>query len=275
MCRFKKFVPICCLLPILIAACVSGPAAGGPDKLHGRWTNQDYVGTYWTHTFTWYPDGRSIWFEGNDIDRPTGEGRFDIDRRWVDREGYTWYRLVERGSYDTYNEEVARANKGYTLVRINPDGNVAEMEGNPANWPSEFGALGGYHFVYYRLRGAALLHGGWVDRAFVGQTIAYRYRFRADGSALAFSGPESGTPNLEGRYEVVKTWADEKGYTWYHLASRWDWIPYHEEAASGNRWFGLVRLSPDGLTMEIESNQLDFPPAFGAMGNLHRTFQRE
>lgn len=275
MSELKKLIPICCLLPILAAACASGPAAGGPAKLHGTWTNREYVGSYWTHTFTWYPDGRGIWFQRNDLDTPTGESRYIVDRSWTDKDGYAWYQLTERGSYDTYNEEVAKANKVYTLVRISPRGDIAEIEASPVNWPSEFGALGGHHFVYYRVQGPNKLYGNWVDRELIGQVLAYRYVYHRDGSAQAFTGKESDTPAMEGRYTLEKTWTDEAGYTWYHVSSRWSWLPYDEEAAAGNRWFALYRISPDGLTLETESTQLDFPPAFGAMGSLHRTFHLE
>jgi len=144
-------IAVCWLLPLLAMACatVTG-AAGSAEKLYGTWANKEYFGTYWTHTFTWYENGHEIWYDQKDVDSPTGEGRFVIDRKWTDKDGYAWYRLLESGSYVPYNEEVAKANQLYSLVRINPQGDVAEIEGSKADWPEAFGELGGTHFIYYR-----------------------------------------------------------------------------------------------------------------------------
>lgn len=140
-----------CLLPLLAIACASRPAAAtGTEKLHGTWANKEYFGTYWTHTFTMYPDGRETWFQKSDVDSPTGESRYVIDKKWNGADGSAWYQLTIMWSFASYKEEVAKSNKIYSLIRIDPSGRTLEVEDSSMTWPSEFGALGGTHFTYYR-----------------------------------------------------------------------------------------------------------------------------
>jgi len=141
----------CCLLPMLAVTCATAPGAGA-ERLHGAWTNTEYFGTYWTHTFVIYPDERWTWYDRTDTDSPTGESRYVIDRKWTDPQGNRWYWLTARSSYAPYNEEVARATLSYLLAKIDPQGDRLEIETSLMTWPESFGALGNFHYVYYRKR---------------------------------------------------------------------------------------------------------------------------
>lgn len=146
-----RIAGILCILALFALGCATTMSApGGVEKLHGTWANKEYFGSYWTHTFTMYPDGRELWWDQSNVSDPTGESRFVIDEKWVDGQGNTWYRLTERGSYLPYNEEVARANAVYSLLRIDASGKILEGEWSKLASPKEFGALGNTHFVYFR-----------------------------------------------------------------------------------------------------------------------------
>jgi hypothetical protein len=121
---------------------------------------------------------------------------------------------------------------------------------------------------------AQALHGTWVNKDFVGMTLSYKLVYQ-EGTAFSFAGAESDTPTMEGRYTVVKAWKDAQGVTWLQIFSTWGYPPYNAEAAAPNKWYTLISINPGGDTMEIEQNQIDFPAAFGAMGNYHRVFYKE
>jgi hypothetical protein len=141
----------CCLLPLLAITCASAPSTGaGVEKLHGKWMNKEYFGSYWTHTFVMYPGGKEIWFTRTDLDSPTGEGRFSIDKAWVDAEGNGWWHITWKDSYMPYNEDVANATKSYSLVKLTPAGDSMEIETSAMTWPEKFGSLGSHHFMYYK-----------------------------------------------------------------------------------------------------------------------------
>jgi hypothetical protein len=275
MSKVRMWAGLCCLLPILAASCVSGPAAGGPEKLHGTWANREYFGSYWTHTFTVFPDGRDILFQKSDLDTPTEEGRYAIDRKWMDRDGSTWYQVTWRTSYFPYNEEVARSTRMYSLVKIDASGATCELEDSAMTWPKNFGELGSHHFVYYRMDGAEKIQGTWVDRDKVGTYFPFKYIYSDGGVALGYIGQEGNPPAMEGRYRVEKAWVDSKGATWLHVFTTWGYPPYNAAAAEPNHWYALISVSAAGDTMDVETNQIDFPPAFGAMGNTHSVFHRE
>jgi beta-lactamase regulating signal transducer with metallopeptidase domain len=139
----------CCLLPLFALTCAGAPRAG-LEPLLGTWTNAEYFGTYWTHTFAFNPDGRETWYEDTAADSPTGEARFVIETRRVDADGAAWYRVSQKCSYVPYNEEVARATWQYSLLKLDPGGDRLEVETSQMRWPESFGDLGSHHYVYYR-----------------------------------------------------------------------------------------------------------------------------
>jgi hypothetical protein len=146
-----RIAGVLCILALFATGCATTTSAtGGVEKLHGTWANKEYFGTYWTHTFTIYPDGRELWWDQSAVDMPSGEARFVIEKKWMDGQGNTWYRLTERGSYLPYNEEVAKANPLYSLMKIDATGKILELENSKADFPATFGALGGTHFIYFR-----------------------------------------------------------------------------------------------------------------------------
>ena len=119
------------------------------------------------------------------------------------------------------------------------------------------------------------LYGTWVSKEFIGTYFAWKVEYESDGSALAWIGKEGDPHSNEGRYRIEKTWVDSQGSTWYHVFATWGYVPYNEAAASPNKWYGLVKLSADGLTMESESSQVDYPSAFGALGSRHSVSHRQ
>jgi beta-lactamase regulating signal transducer with metallopeptidase domain len=139
----------CCLLP-LMAVTLTGAPAAGTERLVGTWSNTRYFGTYWTHSYTMGRGGKMTWNDFSNDEVPTGEARYLIDRQWEDSQGAAWYFLTAKSSYLPYNEEVAAATISYSLVRVDPSGDRMDMETSLMSWPQEFGALGNFHYVYFR-----------------------------------------------------------------------------------------------------------------------------
>jgi hypothetical protein len=147
-------VPLAIFLPILLAltmSCAQMPQGGnGREPMFGTWANKEYMSSYWVWKFVYQPDGRALnWHNGKPSDQPNnGEGRFTIERKWVDSEGNTWYRIAEEVCIAPYSE--AKARREYALIKIRVTGNVLEGEWSTLDFPAEFGAFGSKHFVFYR-----------------------------------------------------------------------------------------------------------------------------
>jgi beta-lactamase regulating signal transducer with metallopeptidase domain len=123
--------------------------------------------------------------------------------------------------------------------------------------------------------GVERLYGSWVNHEYANTYWVYRFDYSPDGSARNFLGKESDTSTQEGRFIIQKKWTDSEGDTWYHVESRWNFGSYNQASANGNKWYDVIRINGRGDTMEIESNQIDFTPEFGAMSNFHYTYYRQ
>jgi hypothetical protein len=140
-----------CILFALMIGCASTPRVGkGQEPIFGTWVNNEYKSGYWIWRFIYQPNGQSLtWSNGQPADQPNNyEGRFTIDKKWVDSEGNTWYRWAEKGCLAPYSEE--KANMDYGLIKVRVEGNVLEGEWSTVDSPSEFGARGSQHFIFYR-----------------------------------------------------------------------------------------------------------------------------
>jgi hypothetical protein len=133
----------------LMIGCSSIPTAEkGRDPLYGTWENEEYSSGYWVWRFIYQPDGLTTsWDNGKPADEPnTYEGRFTIDKRWIDSKGNTWYRMAERVCIVPYSEDKTR--REYGLIKVSADGNILESEWSTVDFPPEFGAH--VHYVFYR-----------------------------------------------------------------------------------------------------------------------------
>ena len=130
---------------------VSAQTVQSNEPLYGTWVNKEYTGApNWDWKFIYQSDGKSFgWFSGKPADQPSStEGRFIVDRKWQDAEGSTWYRVAEKSCIASYSE--AKARRFYGLVKVLATGETLEVEWSTVAFPSEFGALGGKHYVYHR-----------------------------------------------------------------------------------------------------------------------------
>jgi hypothetical protein len=140
-----------CLFPLLVLTCVGAPQAGaGPEKLIGTWINMEFFGTFFSWKLTYDSLGKALNYKEKEGDPPSEEGRYTIEKRWIDSQGNTWYHIRSKWGYLPYNEAAASGNHWYTLSKISADGSVLEYEESMIDYPSEFGALGGRHFVRHR-----------------------------------------------------------------------------------------------------------------------------
>jgi hypothetical protein len=142
---------LCLLVLPLVVACTSTSMAPGKDEImFGTWVDKELIGSQLECKFVYQPDGRSFgWNNGRLPEQPNNtEGRFTIEKKWRDTQGNTWYRVASAGCIVPYMD--SKATKEYGLVEVHPDGKTLEGEWSTEDFPSEFGALGNYHYVYHR-----------------------------------------------------------------------------------------------------------------------------
>jgi hypothetical protein len=141
-----------CLLAVpLVIGCASSPAArGGAEPLFGTWVDQELMGSQLEYKFIYQSDGKSFgWNSGTPPEQPNNsEGRFTIEKKWIDSQGNTWYRVAGASCLVPYME--SKVIKEYGLVKVHSDGMILEGEWSTVDFPSEFGALGNYHYIYHR-----------------------------------------------------------------------------------------------------------------------------
>jgi hypothetical protein len=150
-CKARGIATAVLISPLLtlMMGCSSIPTAhNGKDPLYGTWVNEEYSSSYWVWRFIYQPDGLTIsWDNGKPADQPnTYEGRFTIDKEWIDAKGGTWYRMAERVCIVPYSEDKIR--REYGLIRVSVEGNVLESEWSTVDFPPEFGTQ--VHYIFYR-----------------------------------------------------------------------------------------------------------------------------
>jgi hypothetical protein len=142
---------LCLLVLPSVMACTSTSMAPSKDELlFGTWVDKELIGSQLECKFVYQPDGRSFaWHHGRLPEQPNNvEGRFTIEKKWRDSQGNTWYRVAAATCLVPYMD--SKATKTYGLVEVHPDGRTLEGEWSTVGFPSEFGALGNYHYVYHR-----------------------------------------------------------------------------------------------------------------------------
>jgi hypothetical protein len=118
--------------------------------MFGTWVNRELYGTYFSWKLTFDSQGKAWNFRGNEEGPPSEEGRFVIEKKWIDSHGNAWYQIRSQWGYLPYNDAAASANHLDILAKVSADGTVLEYEQSVIDYPSEFGALGGRHFVMYK-----------------------------------------------------------------------------------------------------------------------------
>ena len=88
--------------------------------------------------------------------------------------------------------------------------------------------------------------------------IYYKYVYTSDGKVQGYSTDGQENPGREARYTIEKQVANPDGSTVFYLKERWDYIPYHEEAAVA--WYVLWKVSEDGKIAEHTASQKDYMP---------------
>ncbi len=142
---------LCLLVLPLVMACTSTSMAPSKDELlFGTWVNKELIGSQLVCKFVYQPNGRSIsWADGRLPEQPNNyEGRFTINKKWLDSQGNTWYRVAGAACIVPYMD--SKTTKEYGLVKVHSDGKTLEGEWSTVDFPSEFGARGSYHYVYRR-----------------------------------------------------------------------------------------------------------------------------
>jgi hypothetical protein len=149
--RIAMMGMFCLLLPLLAVTCVSAPRPGsGVERLHGTWVSKELIGTYFAWKVEYDADGSALAWIGKEGDPHSNEGRYRIEKTWVDSQGSTWYHVFATWGYVPYNEAAAGPNKWYDLVKISADGFTMDSESSQVDYPSAFGALGSRHGVSHR-----------------------------------------------------------------------------------------------------------------------------
>jgi hypothetical protein len=150
-CSILPLFMLCLLVLPLVLACTSTSTAPGKDELlFGTWVDKELIGSQLVCKFVYQPDGKSFtWGDGRLPEQPNNfEGRFTIQKKWLDSRGNTWYRVAGAGCLVPYMD--SKTSKDYGLVEVHSDGKTLEGEWSTEDFPSEFGALGNYHYVYHR-----------------------------------------------------------------------------------------------------------------------------
>jgi hypothetical protein len=132
-------------------ACTSTSVAPSKNELlFGTWVDKELIGSQLVCKVVYQPDGRSFTWDAMRLpEQPnTNEGRFTIEKKWRNSQGSTWYRVASAGCIVPYME--SKTMREYGLVEVHSDGKTLEGEWSTVDFPSEFGALGSYHYVYRR-----------------------------------------------------------------------------------------------------------------------------
>jgi hypothetical protein len=105
------------------------------------------------------------------------------------------------------------------------------------------------------------LVGTWSNPEYLGgrSFTPWRIAYNADGTASRWNFDDPAVPGRVARYVVEKTWTGDDGSTWYRLEETWSSAQFTDETVE--RWSTLVRIDPEGTTMERQASAGDFPAA--------------
>jgi hypothetical protein len=144
-------IALCFLLPLLALGCATGAVVvKADDPLFGTWINEEYGGVSKSspQKCVIFSAGRELDYKTMSDAQPEWEGRFTIEKAWVDEEGNHWYKTRWTGNYFPYRIEESW--KGFGLTRINNSGTIMESVSAEAGYPEELSVLGGAYGIYYR-----------------------------------------------------------------------------------------------------------------------------
>ena len=121
------------------------------------------------------------------------------------------------------------------------------------------------------------LIGTWANSEYLGgrSYTPWKITYNSDGTASRSNFDAPAGPVRVARYLVEKTWPGEDGSTWYRLEETWSAASFTDETLE--RWLTLIRIGPDGNTMERQSSLAAFPETFGRANEAggYGTYTRE
>lgn len=132
------------------AIAAPAPVLKADDPLLGTWVNEEYggVSNMRSQKLVIFAEGRELDYRNIPDTEPEFEGRFTLERTWVDEEGSHWYKMRYRANYYPYRETESWG--GYALTRVNAEGAVLEGVNAGAGYPEQMSVIGGDYGVYYR-----------------------------------------------------------------------------------------------------------------------------
>jgi beta-lactamase regulating signal transducer with metallopeptidase domain len=122
----------CLAAALSMATCSSG----SNQQLVGSWIPDE--GQRNTYKYEYTADGKVFASARPFRAKPDLEGRFTVESRKKDAQGATIYTIAAKWSGGTYDEAVAKWNKWYTLVKIDPSGKSMQSQSNGNAYPAAF-----------------------------------------------------------------------------------------------------------------------------------------
>ena len=143
------FYILCLAVVIIFGSCATKQIAISHEEaveaFSGTWTNPDYDETWRYSKVIINSDGTWIEYKMCNDDRPILIGEYNITEKWIDTDGYIFYKII-----------VTRTDREYVpyylIARIDKTGNVYEDLWTTAHMPTEFdpdNVLYNYR-IYYR-----------------------------------------------------------------------------------------------------------------------------
>lgn len=142
---------LCCLVPLLALTCATGPGVRTDDPLLGTWINEKYDAGNAERAarIVSTSDGRQLDYRHIGDTEPLYEGTFVVEEKWVDAEGYHWYKIHFAGKCCRRGNPYSKN----TLARVNPAGTIREANySGYGGYPdvAEFGRTGPGYSILYR-----------------------------------------------------------------------------------------------------------------------------
>jgi hypothetical protein len=103
------------------------------------------------------------------------------------------------------------------------------------------------------------LYGTWVNRDVdEGKERGYaKSVMTPDGRELFYRHIADTEPAVEGAFTIEEAWIDRQGYRWYKISESY-W-PFGADGATKGKMFSLVKISPDGNTIESAGQETGYP----------------
>jgi len=135
-----------CIVPILTATAI--PITLEPDDpLIGTWVSEEYDSTgRYNAKWVIYSDGTEFDYPNIDDTEPAEEVRNVFEQKWIDSEGWYWYKI--RSTFWVYPSGTERT--VFLLARINPIGTTLESVLSLVTYPEEISIDGIYYRILYK-----------------------------------------------------------------------------------------------------------------------------